>query len=218
MIAAYEAARETKPDLVFAAMFMQRTYGYWQKIKEMIAGGELGKLVRTTWIVTNWFRTQYYYDSGGWRATWRGEGGGVLLNQCPHNLDLYQWLVGMPQRVTGFAHLGKYHDIEVEDEVTAYFEHPDGMIGHFITTTAELPGTNRLEIVGENGRLIFENDCLTFARNKMSMFKQLRESDRTSPRSNTKTSRFPTSITDSPDTVSSSPISLTRSGRVRVPT
>jgi predicted dehydrogenase len=177
MVAAYEAARETKPDLVFAAMFMQRTYGYWQKIKEMITGGELGKLVRTTWIVTNWFRTQYYYDSGGWRATWRGEGGGVLLNQCPHNLDLYQWLVGMPQRVTGFAHFGKYHDIEVEDEVTAYFEHPDGMIGHFITTTAESPGTNRLEIVGENGRLIFEDGQLTFARNKQSMFQYLRESD-----------------------------------------
>ena len=176
MVAAYEAARATKPDLVFAAMFMQRTYGYWKKIKEMITGGELGKLVRTTWIVTNWFRTQYYYDSGGWRATWRGEGGGVLLNQCPHNLDLYQWLVGMPQRVTGFAHFGKYHDIEVEDEVTAYFEHPDGMIGHFITTTAESPGTNRLEIVGENGRLIFENDRLAFARNEISMFKYLQES------------------------------------------
>ncbi|MBN2305203.1 MAG: Gfo/Idh/MocA family oxidoreductase, partial [Anaerolineae bacterium] len=148
MIAAYEAALKTRPDLVFAAMFMQRTYGYWQKIKDMITGGELGQLMRTTWIVTNWFRTQYYYDSGGWRATWRGEGGGVLLNQCPHNLDLYQWLVGMPQRVTGFAKFGKYHDIEVEDEVTTYFEHPDGMIGHFITTTAESPGTNRLEIVG----------------------------------------------------------------------
>jgi predicted dehydrogenase len=177
MIAAYEAARANKPDLVFAAMFMQRTYGYWQKIREMITGGELGQLVRTTWIVTNWFRTQYYYDSGGWRATWRGEGGGVLLNQCPHNLDLYQWLVGMPQRVTGFASFGKYHDIEVEDEVTAYFEHPDGMVGHFITTTAESPGTNRLEIVGENGRLVFENDQLSFARNKMSMFKHLRESN-----------------------------------------
>ncbi len=177
MIDAYEVALKTNPDLVFAAMFMQRTYGYWQKIKNMITGGELGQLVRTTWIVTNWFRTQYYYDSGGWRATWRGEGGGVLLNQCPHNLDLYQWLVGMPQAVTGFASFGKYHDIEVEDEVTAYFEHPDGMIGHFITTTAESPGTNRLEIVGENGKLIFEDDRLTFARNAYSMFKQLRESN-----------------------------------------
>jgi predicted dehydrogenase len=177
MIAAYESARANKPDLVFAAMFMQRTYGYWRKIKDMIAGGELGQLVRTTWIVTNWFRTQYYYDNGEWRATWRGEGGGVLLNQCPHNLDLYQWLLGMPERVTGFISLGKYHDIEVEDEVTAYFEHSNGMIGHFITSTAESPGTNRLEIVGENGRLVFEDDRLVFFRNRFSMFKQIREAN-----------------------------------------
>ena len=175
MIAAYEAALVNKPDLVFAAMFMQRTYGYWQKIKAMIDNGELGRLVRTTWIITDWFRTQTYYDSGGWRATWRGEGGGVLLNQCPHNLDLYQWMVGMPHRVTGFASLGKYHDIEVEDEVTAYFEHANGMVGHFITTTAESPGTNRLEIVGENGKLVFEDGRLTFSRNRISMFQQIRE-------------------------------------------
>jgi predicted dehydrogenase len=175
MIAAYELAQVSHPNLVFAAMFMQRTYGYWRKIKDMIDRGELGKLVRTTWIVTNWFRTQYYYDNGDWRATWRGEGGGVLLNQCPHNLDLYQWLLGMPERVTGFASLGKYHNIEVEDEVTAYFEHANGMVGHFITTTAESPGTNRLEIVGENGRLVFEDDKLVFARNHFSMFKQIRE-------------------------------------------
>jgi predicted dehydrogenase len=175
MIAAHESAREGKPDLVFAAMFMQRTYGHWQKIKDLIDSGELGQLVRTTWMVTDWFRTQIYYDSGGWRATWRGEGGGVLLNQCPHNLDLYQWWVGMPNRVTGFASLGKYHDIEVEDEVTAYYEHANGMIGHFVTSTAESPGTNRLEIVGENGRLIFEDGKLTFLRNRVSMFRQIRE-------------------------------------------
>lgn len=175
MITAYESTLARKPDLVFAAMFMQRTYGYWQKIKELIESGELGRLVRTTWIITDWFRTQSYYDSGGWRATWAGEGGGVLLNQCPHNLDLYQWLVGMPARVTGFASLGKYHTIEVEDEVTAYFEHSNGLIGHFITSTGESPGTNRLEIVGEMGKLIFENGQLLFARNRVSMHRQIRE-------------------------------------------
>jgi predicted dehydrogenase len=173
MIAAYEAAKTQKPDLVFSAMFMQRTYGHWKKIKEMIDGGELGKLVRTTWLITTWFRTQSYYDNGGWRATWKGEGGGVLLNQCPHNLDLYQWLVGLPRRVAGFASIGKYHTIEVEDEVTGYFEHDNGMVGHFITTTAESPGTNRLEIVGENGKLVFEGDKLMFYRNRYSMFKQI---------------------------------------------
>jgi predicted dehydrogenase len=175
MIEAYQSAQEKYPGLVFSAMFMQRTYGYWLKIKDLIDSGELGQLVRTTWIITDWFRTQIYYDSGGWRATWAGEGGGVLLNQCPHNLDLYQWFVGMPDRVTGFASIGKYHHIEVEDEVTAYFEHNNGMVGHFITTTAESPGTNRLEIVGENGKLIFENGKLTFYRNRLSMFKFIKE-------------------------------------------
>lgn len=138
--------------------------------------GELGKLTRATWINTAWFRSQAYYDSGDWRATWAGEGGGILTNQCPHNLDMYQWLFGMPARISGHAHIGKYHDIEVEDEVTAYFEHEDGMLGHFIVTTAESPGTNRLEIVGENGRLVYENNKLVFYKNRISMLQHLRES------------------------------------------
>lgn len=176
MIRAYDEAKKKKPDLVFEAMFMQRTYGYWKKIKEMIDGGQLGRLVRTTWIITDWYRPQIYYDTGSWRATWAGEGGGVLLNQCPHNLDLYQWLVGMPKRVTGFASLGKYHKIEVEDEVTAYFEHANGMVGHFITTTAESPGTNRLEIIGENGKLVFENGEIAFFKNAHSMLDDIKTS------------------------------------------
>jgi predicted dehydrogenase len=176
MIAAYEQARAAKPDIQFAIMFQYRTYSYWQKIKQMIDGGELGKLVRATWLITDWFRTQAYYDGGGWRATWKGEGGGVLLNQCPHNLDLYQWLFGVPRRVAGFAHIGKYHHIEVEDEVTGYFEHENGMVGHFITTTAESPGTNRLEITGEMGKLVCENGKVTFFRNETSMFEFLHTS------------------------------------------
>jgi predicted dehydrogenase len=175
MVQAYDEAKARHPGLVFAAMFMQRTYGHYRKIKDLIESDELGRLIRTTWIVTDWFRTQIYYDSGGWRATWAGEGGGVLLNQCPHNLDLYQWFVGMPDRVTGFARIGKYHDIEVEDEVTAYFEHREGMVGHLITTTAESPGTNRLEIVGDRGKLILENDRLTFCRNRRSMLGFIQE-------------------------------------------
>jgi predicted dehydrogenase len=174
MIDAYEQARKIHPKLKFAIMFQQRTYGFWRKIKEMIDGGELGKLIRATWIITDWYRTQAYYDGGGWRATWSGEGGGVLLNQCPHNLDLYQWFVGMPKRVAGFAHIGKYHNIEVEDEVTGYFEYENGMVGHFLTTTAESPGTNRLEIIGEKGKLTFEDGKLLFARNRMSMLDFIR--------------------------------------------
>jgi predicted dehydrogenase len=170
MVQAYEEAKKADPELVFAIMFNQRTFGFWKKIKSMIDGGELGKLVRASWIITDWFRTQAYYDSGGWRATWRGEGGGVLLNQCPHNLDLFQWFTGMPKRVAGFASLGKYHTIEVEDEVTGYFEYENGMVGHFVTTTAESPGTNRLELVGEKGKLVFEDGKLIFIRNRESMF------------------------------------------------
>jgi predicted dehydrogenase len=176
MIAAYQQVQDKFPGLVFAAMFQQRTYGYWLKIKSLLDEGELGQLVRTTWIITDWFRTQSYYDNGGWRATWKGEGGGVLLNQCPHNLDLYQWFVGMPQRVTGFTSIGKYHNIEVEDEVTGYLEYENGMVGHILTTTAESPGTNRLEIAGGKGKLIFENNHLTFYRNRYSMFEQIRKS------------------------------------------
>lgn len=175
-IAAYEQARSRFPGLQFAAMFNQRTYGHWKKIKDLLDSGEIGTLVRATWIITDWFRTQHYYDTGGWRATWAGEGGGVLLNQCPHNLDLYQWFFGLPSRVRGFASLGKYHRIEVEDEVTAYFEHENGMVGHFITSTGEAPGTNRLEIVGEQGRLVYEANTLSFARNRESMLKTIAES------------------------------------------
>jgi predicted dehydrogenase len=171
---AYEAAKKKYPNLIFAIMFQNRTFGIYAKLKEMIEGGELGKLVRTTWVVTDWFRSQSYYDNGGWRATWKGEGGGVLLNQCPHNLDLYQWLVGVPQKVTGFAAIGKYHNIEVEDEVTAFFQHENGMVGHFVTTTAESPGTNRLEIIGENGKVVVEGGKILFTRNQQSMIEFLR--------------------------------------------
>jgi predicted dehydrogenase len=172
----FDQSKQKYPNLVFAIMFQNRTYGVYSKLKELLDGGELGKLVRTTWIVTDWFRTQRYYDNGGWRATWSGEGGGVLLNQCPHNLDLYQWLVGMPNKVTGFAAIGKYHNIEVEDEVTAVFHHENGMVGHFLTTTAESPGTNRLEIIGDKGKVVVENGEILFTRNQTSMFEFLQNS------------------------------------------
>ena len=132
----------------------------------MLTDGELGEIKRVNWIVTDWYRTQYYYDSGAWRATWAGEGGGVLLNQCPHQLDLLQWLCGLPVRVHAFCHEGKWHDIEVEDDVTAYLEFAGGATGVFVTTTADAPGTNRLEITGTRGRVICENDELQFDKLK----------------------------------------------------
>jgi predicted dehydrogenase len=154
---------------VFAAMFNQRTDPCYLKIREWIAEGALGELRRVQWTITNWFRTEAYYTSGHWRATWKGEGGGVLLNQSPHNLDLFQWLFGQPVRVRAHCGFGRYHAIEVEDDVTAYVEFANGATGLFVTSTGEAPGTNRLEIAGENGRIVFENDRVEFVRNDTGM-------------------------------------------------
>lgn len=145
-----------KQDKTFAMMFNQRTNCVFRKMKEMVENGDIGQIKRVNWIITDWYRTQYYYDSGEWRATWSGEGGGVLLNQCPHNLDLLQWICGMPKTVQAFCHEGKWHDIEVEDDVTAYLEYENGATGVFITTTGDVPGTNRFEITGTCGTLVCE--------------------------------------------------------------
>ena len=144
----------------FAIMFNQRTGGLFQKAKEIMQSGQLGQLKRSVWIITNWYRTQHYYDSGSWRATWAGEGGGVLMNQAPHQLDLWQWICGMPETVTAFYSEGKYHDIEVEDDATLHVRFPGGAEGVFITSTGEYPGTNRLEISGTKGKLVLEDGVL----------------------------------------------------------
>jgi len=157
-------AAHTDPKVIFAAMFNQRTDPKYIKTRRLIASGEVGEIRRVQWTITDWFRPGAYYASGGWRATWRGEGGGVLLNQCPHNLDLLQWICGMPVKMLAFCRFGKYHDIEVEDDVTAYFEYPNGATGVFITTTGEAPGTNRLEIAGDRGKVVLEGGKITFTR------------------------------------------------------
>ena len=162
-------AAHTNKDLVFAAMFNQRTDPFYKRIRSVVQSGELGEIRRTACIATNWFRSESYYASGGWRATWAGEGGGVLLNQCPHTLDLFQWICGMPTKVRAFCNFGKFHNIEVEDEVTAYLEYANGATGIFVATTGEAPGTSRLEIAGDRGKLVFENDKITFDRTEMSV-------------------------------------------------
>ena len=162
--------------VVFSAMFNQRTDPHYTKLREIIQEGLLGEITRVNWIITDWFRTQAYYDGGGWRATWKGEGGGVLLNQCPHNLDLMQWLFGMPVSVRAYCKLGNFHKIEVEDTVTAYLEYANGATGVFITTTGEAPGTNRLEVCGENGKIVVENGKITWTRNTIGQKKFLKTS------------------------------------------
>ncbi len=153
-----EAARH--PDVVFGMMFNQRTNCVYRRMRELVQSGRYGAIRRTNWLITNWYRPQAYYDSGDWRATWSGEGGGVLLNQCPHQLDLWQWICGMPSRVQSFMKFGKWHDIEVEDDVTTFVEYPNGATGVFVTTTGDGCGTNRFEIQMDGAKLVVEDDRL----------------------------------------------------------
>lgn len=148
------AVAATRPELKYSVMFQMRTVPKWAKAREIVRSGQLGRIQRVQWTVTSWFRSQAYFDSGSWRATWAGEGGGVLLNQCPHNLDLLCWVTGVPVKVRAHVALGKYHKIEVDDDVTAFFEYADGATGTFITSTGEYPGTDVFEIAGDRGRLV----------------------------------------------------------------
>ncbi|MDD9270159.1 Gfo/Idh/MocA family protein [Paenibacillus sp. GCM10023248] len=154
---------------VFSMMYNQRTNPLYKKLKDLVESGELGEIRRTNWIITNWYRSQSYYDSGGWRATWAGEGGGVLINQDPHQLDLWQWTIDMmPKRVRAFCYFGKHRNIEVENDVTAFVEYENGATGLFVTSTAEAPGTNRFEISGDRGKVVIEDGKLTFWRLRVS--------------------------------------------------
>ena len=175
MIAAYE--NRSDKSKIFAEMFNQRCNPLYRKLKELVDNGELGEIRRVNWIITDWFRTEAYYASGGWRATWKGEGGGVLVNQCPHQLDLIQWLFGMPVKVRAYASCGQFHNIEVEDNVTAYMEYANGATGVFIATTGEAPGTNRLEVAGERGKIVIEHNKMHFTRNEVPMSEHSKTTD-----------------------------------------
>lgn len=161
-----EAAQ--KSGKLFGIMYNQRTNPVYQKVRELVQSGALGHIKRVSWVITSWYRPQAYHDSSAWRSTWASEGGGTLINQNPHQLDLWQWMFGMPDKITAFASFGKYYDIEVEDEVTAYFEYANGTTGTYITSTGEFPGTNRLEIACDMGTLIVEKTGMTFHRNVIS--------------------------------------------------
>ncbi len=165
-----------KSDALFTMMYNQRTNPLYIKMHDIVHGGEIGEIRRVNWIITNWFRTQFYYDSGSWRATWKGEGGGVLMNQCPHQLDLLQWICGMmPSKVSAHCHFGKWHNIETEDDVSAYLEFPNGATGVFVTTTADAPGTNRFEILGSKGKIVCEKDELCVYKSSVDLKEHLTE-------------------------------------------
>lgn len=164
-----------KSKKLFGMMFNQRTNCVYRKMKEIIAKGGIGELQRVNWIITDWYRTQQYYDSGSWRASWKGEGGGVLINQCPHQIDLVSWVIGeQPKTVYGHCKYGRWHNVEVEDEVTAYFEYKNGATGVFITTTGEAPGTNRFEVSGTKGKLLCENNKLFYYKNEIPTSKHIK--------------------------------------------
>lgn len=159
-------AAKAHGDKLFGMMFNQRTNPLYIKAKEIIDSGKLGDLTRIVWIITDWYRPAAYYNQGGWRGTWWGEGGGVLINQCPHQLDLFTWLAGLPVSVTATTStVGR--NISVENDVTAYCKFSNGATGVFITSTHDAPGTNRLEITGTGGKVVIEKGKLVFTENQM---------------------------------------------------
>ena len=189
MLAAY--ARRPKPSQRFAEMLVLRTDPRFLRLRALIESGELGVLRRVHWVITDCLRTDAYYRSSGWRATWRGEGGGVLLNQCPHSLDLWQWLFGMPARVHAFCGFGRMHEIAVEDQVTAYLEYDSGTSGVFIASTGEAPGRNCLEVVGDRGQVVVERHGLTVTRNETSTLELLRNGPARTPPMRVSTEQIP---------------------------
>lgn len=160
-----EEAKKHK-DLLFGMMFNQRTNPLYIKAKEIIDSKRIGEIKRIVWIITNWYRPKAYYDQGGWRGTWSGEGGGVLINQCPHQLDLFTWLAGLPTEVEAIVST-KGRDISVENDVTATCKFANGATGVFITSTHDAPGTNRLEITGDGGKIVIEGGKLVFTENQV---------------------------------------------------
>lgn len=152
---------------VFSVMYNNRALGKYKKLKELLDEGMLGKISRRIWVDLDWYRTDAYYGSSPWRATYKGEGGGVLMNQASHTLDMWCWLFGLPSVVAAQCSFGRFHAIEVEDDVSALLQYADGSVGNYITGTGETPGTNRLEVYGQKGKLILENDKLTFYRLQM---------------------------------------------------
>ncbi|AOH53490.1 dehydrogenase [Peribacillus muralis] len=146
-----------KPHLTFGIVFNQRTNPLYQKVKEIIDNGEVGQIRRTNWMITTWWRPQGYYDSSAWRATWGEEGGGVLVNQAPHQLDLLQWICGMPEKVYSNVKYGYQRNIAVEDEVTALLDYGNGATGVFITCTHDVIGTDRFEILGDKGKIVVDD-------------------------------------------------------------
>lgn len=147
--------------LVFSVVFHQRTYPKYQRIRSMIQNGEIGTVNRILLENSRYFRTPYYHHSGSWRSSWKGEGGGALINQGQHILDIWQWLFGMPEELYAEIGFGKYNDFRVDDEALLTMRYPGGKTGVFILTTGEGSYTEKLEIAGSKGTILLEEEHLT---------------------------------------------------------
>lgn len=176
MIEAYKRHSHLK----FGVVYSRRTAPLWRELKELIDRGELGRIYRIDWTITDWFRTECYYSSGGWRGSWSGEGGGVTVNQCPHQFDLFYWLFGLPDRLIAIGGFGKYHrNITVDDEIIAMGEWNDGKVFTLKVSTSEYPGSNRLEIASDRGILEVSEkvaDVINFRRTMDSVEYVIRNS------------------------------------------
>lgn len=156
-VMAMNACAAAHPDVAFGIMFNQRTNKLYQNVKEIVASGEMGQIRRSQWIINSWWRPDSYYRQSEWRATWGGEGGGVLVNQAPHQLDLWQWICGVPVKVYSKNLNGCHRDIAVENDVTMMVEFANGAVGTFITCTHDANGTDRLEIDLDGGKIVVDN-------------------------------------------------------------
>ena len=145
--------------------FQQRTRSEVQEARRLIQLGFLGDLQRADLLAT-WPRRSSYFGTAPWRGTWRGEGGGVLINQGQHDLDLLCYLAGMPSRVVGSTRT-RVHPIETEDTVAALVEWPRGAVGSIHLSTAEADEAERIELTGTAGRLRLLRGHLELFRNEV---------------------------------------------------
>jgi predicted dehydrogenase len=179
MLGEYE--RRSRRSQLFATALVLRADARYLELRRMLRAGELGRVQRIAWTVTNCLRSEAYFKSAEWRGSFQGEGGGLLVNQCSHQLDLWQWLFGMPHRVRAFLGFGRFHAIEVEDQVTAYVDYPAGATGVFVASTGEAPGTNRLEVAAELGRVVIEDESFEIWRNAIPTPERIRTAEARSP-------------------------------------
>lgn len=158
---AVQMAKDAKAaDRIYGMIFHQRRYPKYNKIKEMLEAKELGDLSRIMLVNSRYFRTASYHRSGSWRSSWCGEGGGALINQGAHILDIWQWLFGMPNEIYADIPFGKYNSFMVDDEATIHMRYKDDMTAVFMLTTGEAIWEERLEIIGSKGKILLENDTL----------------------------------------------------------